>query len=258
MGKSCECRDKPMINTLKKVVRGALERAGFDVRRNSMLNSNIVLRKRLEASASPVIFDVGANTGQTIKRFKSILPKSEIHAFEPSPTTFEQLRATAAKYPNVHLNNLGVGRRKGSLKLQENIHSDLSSFLPPDKDCWGSIERQTIVPITTIDDYCRETDIRSINLLKTDTQGFDRDVLDGATMMIGAKKIELILTEVTFCKLYEGQPLAPEFIRHILDLGYRLVGLYDYGYRHDAVGWCDALFVNALYQSDDKPSVRSH
>jgi len=32
---------------------------------------------------NPIIFDVGANEGQSIKRFKSIFPKSIIHSFEP-------------------------------------------------------------------------------------------------------------------------------------------------------------------------------
>lgn len=39
----------------------------------------------------PLIVDVGANTGQSIKRFKSVWPTSVIHAFEPNPSTFQQL-----------------------------------------------------------------------------------------------------------------------------------------------------------------------
>ena len=35
----------------------------------------------------PIIFDVGANTGQTLKTFKKLWPESIIHCFEPIKPT---------------------------------------------------------------------------------------------------------------------------------------------------------------------------
>ena len=36
----------------------------------------------------PMIFDVGANIGQSIERFKNIFPDSSIHSFEPGISEF--------------------------------------------------------------------------------------------------------------------------------------------------------------------------
>ena len=57
----------------------------------------------------PVMLDVGANTGQTIARFRRRFPQAVVHAFEPSPTTFATLRAGHEGVPGVHLWNVGVG-----------------------------------------------------------------------------------------------------------------------------------------------------
>ena len=38
-----------------------------------------------------LIFDIGANIGQSIDRFQSIFPKSKIYSFEPTPNLFENL-----------------------------------------------------------------------------------------------------------------------------------------------------------------------
>ena len=44
--------------------------------RNSVL-------KNLVNEEEPIIFDVGANIGQTLEEFKKIWPESNIHCFEP-------------------------------------------------------------------------------------------------------------------------------------------------------------------------------
>ncbi len=58
----------------------------------------------------------------------------------------------------------------------------MSSLLRPAAAAWGSIVRETEVAITTLDDYCRSTDVSRIDLLKIDTQGYELEVLRGATV----------------------------------------------------------------------------
>lgn len=43
----------------------------------------------------PVIFDVGANVGQSIELFQSIFPDCHIYAFEPTASCVETLRKKA-------------------------------------------------------------------------------------------------------------------------------------------------------------------
>ena len=38
---------------------------------------------------NPIIFDVGANEGQSIERFQNLFPESFIHSFEPDISVFK-------------------------------------------------------------------------------------------------------------------------------------------------------------------------
>ena len=57
------------------------------------------------------IFDVGANTGQSIDRFNNALNNPIIHSFEPVPECFEKLVQKYYNYNNVILNNFAAGNK---------------------------------------------------------------------------------------------------------------------------------------------------
>jgi FkbM family methyltransferase len=205
---------------------------------------------------SPTVFDVGANVGQSIVDFKALLPSSVLHSFEPGPEAFRQLEATTLGLENVRLVNVAVGSVPGTQTLIENSDSDMSSFLRPAKAAWAprSIVRETEVTVTTLDDYCRDAHVNRIDLLKIDTQGYELEVLRGATRLMADKHIGLIFLEVTFADLYEGLPPFDVLYRFLLDHGFRLVALYNFGMEPSFVaGWCDALFALARETDDVAP-----
>ena len=61
----------------------------------------------------PVIFDVGANIGQSIELFKKGAKEAIIHSFEPNIECEAQLRKIAAKYSDVYINMCGIGAGGG-------------------------------------------------------------------------------------------------------------------------------------------------
>ncbi len=201
--------------------------------------------------AHPMVFDVGANIGQSITRFTGLLPGCQIHAFEPSPRTFHQLRANTKGVEQLHLVNAGVGSVRGSGVLFENEYSDMSSFLQPDDAAWGQVVQQTAVDVLTLDDYCSERAIEHIDLLKIDTQGYDFEVLKGAEGLLGAGGIRLVLMEVIFSDMYVGQPPFDEVYRYLIDHDLRLVAFYGFSLRNMRASWSDALFVRT--RGDDLP-----
>src|SRR5437870_5270270 len=69
--------------------------------------STEAIRGYLSDVERPVVFDVGANIGQSVELYRHLLPGCEIHAFEPSPTTFRQLQTVGAS--DVRLINAAVG-----------------------------------------------------------------------------------------------------------------------------------------------------
>jgi FkbM family methyltransferase len=192
----------------------------------------------------PVVFDVGANVGQSITRIRETMANAIIHSFEPSPGTFKQLRQNTVGIGQLKLNNIGLGAHRGELPFLENECSDMSSFLEPGSACWGEVGQPVIVPVRTVDDYCDSEAISRIDVLKSDTQGFDLEVIKGAERMIRENRIHLIYMELTFCELYKGLPTLDEIYKHMRERDFSLVSFYRFFHQNGRAGWSDALFAS--------------
>ena len=93
---------------------------------NEGLGKNPLLDiSRLLKNSRPVIFDVGANVGQSIIKYKKQIPKSFIYSFEPSPETYKTLIRTANQYESVKAINCALGSIPGKTILYENSYSDM-------------------------------------------------------------------------------------------------------------------------------------
>ena len=207
--------------------------------------------KRLVAHADPaVVIDVGANVGQSVGEFKRILPSAVIHSFEPSPLVFKELERRTGHFPGVSLNNVALGARIETKSFLENSRSTMSSFLALGKDGWGEIDRKIDVEVQTLDGYARENSLAAIEILKTDTQGFDLEVLKGARGLMAENRIHLVYTELIFSDLYRDIPPVDEFLRFMREHGFQLVSFYRFYHQNNRASWSDGLFLNPDYAPD--------
>jgi FkbM family methyltransferase len=195
----------------------------------------------------PLLFDVGANVGQTVRGFRAHFPKCIVHSFEPSPSTFETLRREAASLRDVHVWNCALGSAPGHLTLLENAKSTMSSFLPLSEFGWGTVTKETSVEVKTVDQFCQDEHIEQIDILKSDTQGFELEVFKGAEQMMRAAKIRLVYFEVIFSDMYKGLPSFAEQYEFLTSRDYLLVSLYEFRYQKQLASWTDALFVHRAY-----------
>lgn len=198
--------------------------------------------RRLE-NDKPVVFDVGGNIGQSVVKFKKILPQSQIYSFEPSARPFGQLFIEASLHSDVKAFQFALGSSSGELILNENSCSDMSSFLEMGNGGSGSVLGQSAVPVKTIDEFCAEHQINYIDILKIDAQGFDFEVIKGAKQMILSGKIRQIYFEIIFSDMYKNVPRFSEVYDFLLDHGFVLVSLYDFHYQKGVAGWTDGLFI---------------
>jgi hypothetical protein len=128
----------------------------------------------------------------------------------------------------------------------------MSSFLQPAETAWGRIVRETPVEVVTLDDYCRDGSIERIDVLKTDTQGFELEVLSGAAQLVAERRIRLVYAELIVSNMYVGLPPFDEVYRYLVDRGFRLVAFYRFGFRGRLASWCDGVFLhNAFADGDD-------
>jgi FkbM family methyltransferase len=199
--------------------------------------------RKLARTASPLVFDVGANRGQSIERFRRAFERPLIHAFEPGRAAFAELQRGCTGTPGVILNQTALGARPESRLFLDNDHDDMSSFLEPSVTAWGEIKSRYPVDVITLDDYCAARGIDRIDILKIDTQGFDLQVLEGAQRMMRKPAVHMVFTEVIFSEMYKGLPHFDETYAFFADRGFTLVSLYDFYYQKDRASWTDALFI---------------
>jgi FkbM family methyltransferase len=221
-----------------------LRKAGIDIRFIPKLGFDAYDDMReLVATDRPVLFDVGANRGQTIERFRNTFAHPVIHAFEPGRGTFVELQRRMAGVPDLHLNNVALGERAEWRTFFDTDPPDMSSLLEQSVDAWGEVKGTYPVEITTVDDYCAAHGVARIDVLKSDTQGFDLDVLKGAQAMIERCAIGVIFMEITFSDMYKGSPRFDSIYAWLADRRFALVSFYDFYYQRGRAGWTDALFV---------------
>lgn len=192
-----------------------------------------LLATRLVQGPHPVIFDVGANNGDTSLNYLSRFPNAVVHSFEPHPVVFAKLRERMATVPNIVLNDCALGDVSGTMSFNLCNQDGSSSFLKFDPNS-GYIQGLQLntedcvdVPIRTIDSYCDEANIERIHFLKIDVQGFEPAVIDGAVNMLRCKAIDTIQLEFIFRDFYERPASFFEIERRLIPHGYRLKSLFD-------------------------------
>jgi FkbM family methyltransferase len=211
---------------IKDAVKLAARPLGYEIikHRNVFREANI--------PSGAVIFDVGANEGQTISLARAAIHSPTIHAFEPTRTAFASLSRTLSGNKSVHLNQCALGPTPGTLEIKEGRDTKMSSLLEPadngwDGQGWKDITERYAVPVRTVDDYCSECGIERIDLFKTDTQGYDLEVLKGAGRMLSERRIRHIFIEITFPEMYAGQATFEEVYSFLKQRGFKLSGAFN-------------------------------
>jgi len=157
------------------------------------------------------IFDVGANIGQTTKKYRKLFPKADIYSFEPFPPVFSMYSRNTKGDHRVHPNQIALSNREGSASFYTNSCHYTNSLLPVQekyKEIANFEPKSEIqVKTETLDNYCSRNKIERIDILKMDVQGGELMVLEGAQKLLRENKIGLIFTEVTFTELYKDQPV---------------------------------------------------
>jgi len=202
-----------------------------------------------------VVFDIGANFGQTSRQMAAILPKAKILAFEPNPNVFQELQRNIANLRQVQAFQLAFGADQTRINLNL-CNSPLNSSILrySREDGADRIVQNVEVAMDTVDHFCVEHCIESIDLLKTDVQGYDLKVLQGAGKLLETGRIRAAFCEVNFHKLYDGQCSFEEIYAYLKSYGFCLSGFYD-AVRENTyhLHWVDALFVQPEYFGKRSP-----
>lgn len=203
-----------------------------------------------------LVIDVGANTGQFAREMRGFFPAAHIVSVEPLPDVYIELAAWARVDGNATALNMALGSIEGVLPINNHLdHSTSSSLLPTSEEGIAAYpqminQRLVEVKIRRLDDVVEELvcAIGANTMLKLDVQGFEEQVLRGASATLG--KVGALLTEVVLDPLYSGQAEFLALCQLADAAGLHYAGNYSQILADDGhVIFLDALFVRRPPQS---------
>jgi FkbM family methyltransferase len=217
--------------SLKDSVRGSLRQLGWDVKRFNSLDSEWArLAQLLSIHRVNVVFDVGANTGQFARNLLDSSFNGRIISFEPLSSAHRELERRARGKTNWTIApRVAIGDRDGKALINVAENSVSSSMLPI---------RETHVHAEATSRYVmtEEVDLRQLDtiapeyakasdrvFLKVDVQGFEYQVLQGATQFLS--KVVGIQMELSLISLYEGDHLLVAMLHEMESRGFGLWSL---------------------------------
>jgi FkbM family methyltransferase len=172
-------------------------------------------------------FDVGANVGVFTAAFaRSVGERGSVHSFEPLPGSSRRLQRTVElnELRQVVVNECAIADRSGELELHD---------YGPGYESWASLApreietdqgvvraaRQLAVDVMTLDEYSGRSGIEHVDVLKVDVEGAEERVLRGASALLEAGAIDLVMAEVADTTLGAAGSRAHDLVDMLEQLG---------------------------------------
>lgn len=214
--------------SIQSSARQLARRAGLSVDRwpprgsLEQLLAHIVNRYEVDS-----VVDVGANVGQWALNIRRVGYSGALLSIEPVSTAYDQLERAASRDRSWRSMRAAAGSSSGRATIHVADSTSTSSLLTVTDAYLGLYERarqvaDEQVSMVRLDDL--EVPGRRL-LLKVDTQGFDRQVLDGASALM--ERTVAVQCELSVRPLYEGMGNDwLETTRHLAARGFELAGLF--------------------------------
>jgi FkbM family methyltransferase len=180
------------------------------------------IRTRLPHLQILTIFDVGAHIGITALAFSDEFPNADVYAFEPAAANFARMKANLVGKPETKLFLLGFSSEPGEGTLMcEPEHPSMARLVHMRE---ANTEN---VKLDTIDQFCAETNVAKIDLLKIDVEGHELNVLSGARGMLKDGRISIVKAETAIDPDLQYHVQLFDLCEFMHPLGYRLFAFYD-------------------------------
>ena len=143
--------------------------------------------------SSNTVFDIGSYTGVYALVAAKSNKKLNISAFEPNPELFSALEKNLKlnRIRNVKSEQMALDNQPGEayLYLNHDIYTSIGSLIQS-----ATAGKKVLVRKTTLDIYCKNYSINSIDLMKIDVEGYETYVIQGGLSII-KKSSPIILME---------------------------------------------------------------
>jgi FkbM family methyltransferase len=237
---------------LRKISKGVLNPAGFDlIRYNVHTSEDVLLQTILNHFKIRTVLDVGANAGQYAQGLYDHGYDGKIHSFEPIGSVYKSLaeKASARKSQWTTVNSgMGAKEEEVPMNISENF---VSSSVLKITESTVNVQQDTrithteMIRLTTVDNFLqKQKEIAKPLWLKLDVQGYELEVLKGAERSIA--DISVVQAELSFQPIYDGAPLFRDIVEYLEKRNFEIYTIIP-GFRDGKTGrmlQADGIFVN--------------
>lgn len=232
---------------MKHLIKRGFRQLGLDVRRTGYSHDIIDF---ISDRAIDVVYDVGANVGQFGAGLREKGYRGKIVSFEPIPDEYRNLVSVAAADGNWHTNNFALGAKVEQTTINISEASVFSSILSSTTagvrhDETAAVVRAETIEVRRLDDIV--SDVVGNVLLRIDTQGYERQVLEGSRRVLPAMKG--VLMELPIIHLYEQTWMFHEAIAFMADVGFVPAQIHPVNYH--SVDRMSLVEVDCLFRPRD-------
>jgi FkbM family methyltransferase len=213
---------------LNRLVRAAYKRLGIlHVGRRRVRD----LMDFIESRKIDAVIDVGANVGQFGESLRSSGYRGKIVSFEPTASAFQALSSKASADDNWEAHRCGLGAAEGTAILHASQLSVFNSILELSEaaqlhDHRMAVEHTEEIQILTLDQAAGR--IAGNLLLKIDTQGYERQVIEGGRQTLA--RAAGVLLELPVIHTYKGEWHFHEALQYMFELGFVPAQIQAVGY----------------------------
>jgi len=234
---------------LKEIIQIIFKKFDIHLKRFSSSDEGRLILLMKKNSINKII-DVGANTGQYALKVIRNGFKGKIVSFEPLSSAFLKLKNHAKNKKDWQVYNRALGNEDGrtfinisgnSVSSSINNMQDAHLKAAPNSAYAGKEEISINKLDTIFGDFYSENDRI---MLKIDTQGFEKNVIDGAEKFL--EKVILLQLEMSLIPLYENEMLFTDMIEYLRQRNFQIVSLENgfFDKQSGQLFQVDGIFIN--------------
>lgn len=237
---------------MKEFIKEIFRKNGIQIKRYP--DRDLVRRmKIIETHQIDTLFDIGANAGQYASKMRKLGYGKRIISFEPLKSAFQALKKVSSKDKNWLIYNYALGNDdiKSVINVAGNSQSSsILNMLPahstsePESKYIAKQEIEIKRIDSVFNSFCKEG---SSVMIKIDTQGFEKKVIEGAKDSL--HHVKLIQLEMSIIPLYESEISFVEMINYLESKGFQLFSLEN-GFSDSTTGQLlqvDGIFVQKAF-----------
>lgn len=238
----------------------ALKAKGFDnYSPNLEKSGELALIQRVANLGIDEVFDVGANIGQYSEMFLKY-SRARVFAFEPMEASFERLLSIKLQNKRIVPFNFALGAHEYETDIFFGSESDQLATISPEvlriPYVGENNSKSRRIKVRTLDQVFLEIqhqyNVTKLDCIKIDTEGFELDVLIGASLVLTEIKPKAIILEWNLHQLFQGvtllqiQELLPDYQAfRVLPFGKSLYPVDTTKAEENIYHYCNYVFVRS-------------